>query len=94
MKSVTTLVVGDCTLGIISVTVLPANTVRLVWDIEQGDKIGYFLLFSAIFRWRAIGSQYYILMSGFTGFIYSWLAITRQEKIASVIGLNGYDSKN
>ena len=48
---------------------------------QQCAKIGYLLLFSAIFSWRAIASQYYIVMSGFAGHIYSWLAIARQEKI-------------
>ena len=33
----------------------------------QCAKIRYFLLFSATFSWRAIASQYYILMSGFAG---------------------------
>ena len=50
---------------------------------SQCAKIGYFLLFSAIFSWRAIASQYYILMSGFAGHIYSWLTIARQDEIAT-----------
>ena len=49
---------------------------------EQCAKFGFFMLFSAIFIWRAIASQYYILMSGFAGDIYSWLAIARQLQMA------------
>ena len=52
------------------------------------------LLFSGIFSWRAIASQYYILMSGYAGHIYSWLAIARQEKIATLLCVNGYNAKN
>ena len=48
---------------------------------DQCAKITHFLLFSAIFSWRAIASQYYILMSGFARHIYSWLSIARQEKV-------------
>ena len=61
-------------------------------NIDQCAKIGYFLLFSAILSWRATASQYYILMSGFAGHMYSWLAIARQEKIATLLGVNGYNS--
>ena len=49
--------------------------------VGQCAKIGYLLLFSAIFSWRAIARQYYILMSDFAGHKYSWLAIARQKKL-------------
>ena len=61
---------------------------------DQCAKIGYFLLFSAIFSWRVVASQYYVLMSGFAGHTYSWLAIARQEKNHPYLGVNGYNSKN
>ena len=60
----------------------------------QCAKIGYFLLFYAIFSWRAIASQYYILMSGFAGHIDSWLAVARHEKIDNLEKPNGYNSCN
>ena len=46
------------------------------------------------FNWRVIASQYYMLISGYAGHIYSWLAIARQEKIATLLGVNGHNSKN
>ena len=65
------------------------------WDeiSRQSAKIGYFLLFSVIFIWLAISSQYYKLMSGFAGHIYIWLATARQEKIARLLGVNGYNPR-
>ena len=67
----------------------------------QCAKIGYFLIVSAIFSWRAIASQYYILMSGFAGHDYKcWLVIASHETIASgsepainVSGEAGHDHK-
>ena len=38
--------------------------------------------------------QYYILMSGFAGHIYHRFAIAHQEKIATLLGVNGYNSRN
>ena len=62
---------------------------------QQCVKIDYFLLFFALFIWRTIDSQYYILMSDFGKHIYrpSYLAIAHQEKIATLIGVNGYNSQ-
>ena len=44
-----------------------------------------------IFSWRAIASQLSMLMSGFAGHIYIRLAIARQEKIARLLDVNGYN---
>ena len=56
---------------------------ELTEALHQCAKIGCFLLFPALFSWRALASQYYILMSGFAGHIYSWLAIACQEIIVA-----------
>ena len=45
----------------------------------------------AFFSWRVIASQHSLLMSGFAGHIYVWLAIARQEKIATLLDMNGYN---
>ena len=68
-----------------TVTCVNSRRVRVkCYVIKQCAKIGYFLLFSAIFSWRDIASQYHILMFGFAGHIYSWLATARQEKITFI----------
>ena len=35
----------------------------------------------------------YVLMSGLAGHMYSWLAIARQEKIATFLGVYGYNPR-
>ena len=65
-------------MGISKVIIRQGVKVRCFLYYSQCAKFDYFVLFSAIFSWRAIASQYYILVSG-----YNWLAIARQEKIAN-----------
>ena len=69
-----------------------------IWLVlyRQGAKICY--LISILIQlpgdlFLASGSEpaYSMLMSGFAGHIYIWLAIARQEKIATLLCVKGYN---